>query len=287
MKGLIPDKVLRIVLAGSLLFTTSCYSEYVHLDYGLHHGACRNGDHTRVACIISKRAYRPAKGIARFPDGGIPKYLLEEVSLYVYDSRDRSLREAVSFQDLTDYAGSYRSSWKSRLAYEGSLVYYRVTPVEGWDRHLEYAAETKADSQRISALREKYGKPYAFNEKTKEITPVDTAVFRAVCRKEKEVDYMEFHRRLSEVPLSEMGLVIQDIYPKTDREYIRETIYCRNGSAVSRRAVVEQIISKLGRDEIRELLNEMDAYKNSLEGIQKSSYERCSKNVYERMQTLL
>ena len=87
--------------------------------------------------------------------------------------------------------------------------------------------------------------------------------------------------------MADWGLMVKDIYPKPDNEYIEETIYLRNGSSVTRRAVVEQIIAKMSKQEIKELLKNMDEYKNSLEGLKRTEYEIYSKDTYEKIQELL
>jgi hypothetical protein len=84
-----------------------------------------------------------------------------------------------------------------------------------------------------------------------------------------------------------MGLQIMNIYPKSQEKYIEETIYLKNESALSRRAVVEQFVSKLSKHEIKLLLKKMDIYKNSLDGYEKIKYEEYSKETYKQIQALL
>ena len=271
---------------GVLLMLTSCYSEYLHLNYKLHHGACRNDENTRVAFIMSKRAYRPAKGIARFPDGGIPEYLLEETTLYIFDRGKNEVIKLMDFSDLSKLLGSSRSSWKSDLMYTDSLIYCSVAPVMEWEWYIE-RADTKKDTLRLYHLRDKYSRPFVFNKKTRTVSHTDSSSFASVYQKNHKVDFTEFNNKLSELPLSEFGLVIKDIYPKSDEEYIKETIYLKNPSSLSRRAVVEQIISKLSKQQIRVLLKKMDEYKNGLEGLEKTEYEIYSRETYERIKALL
>lgn len=71
------------------------------------------------------------------------------------------------------------------------------------------------------------------------------------------------HHQLKQLPLSELGLVVQDIYPKTDKDYIKETIFLKNTSSLTRQAVIEQIISKLSKQKIKGLLREMEKYQNN------------------------
>lgn len=269
--------ILVIVAISLSIFLTSCYSEYISLHYKVKHGAMWNDDETQIAFFVSKKAYRAPKGIARFPDGGISKTVFSEQGLYVFNPENKSLYEVLA-------AKSFPSDGMIKIAYTDSLIYYSIFI------DLEYRlrfAETEADSLGVYRLKERYSKPFVVNVKTRVITNVDSSTFLKVYREDKKVDYMTLHNQVSEVPLSELGLVIKDIYPKSDKEYITETIYLKNNSRISRRAVVEQIIAKLSKEEIRGILLEMDNYLNSLEGYSKSTYQFYSRETYEQIQTLL
>ncbi|MCK5371281.1 MAG: hypothetical protein KAQ62_22125, partial [Cyclobacteriaceae bacterium] len=69
--------------------------------------------------------------------------------------------------------------------------------------------------------------------------------------------------------------------------YIEETIYLKSDGQTTRRAVIEQIISRLDKQEIKTLLNEMNDYANGLEGLEKTEYEYYSKETYDGIQELL
>ncbi|MDZ7740165.1 MAG: hypothetical protein U5K32_14110 [Bacteroidales bacterium] len=277
----------KILIAAALLLMTSCYSEYLHMNYSQHHGATWNNDHTSVAFIISSTAYRPAKGIAAFPDGGIPEYLMEEVGLYVYKPDRQDLYKVTDFNNLAGFIGTHRSSWNTRLAYTDSLVYVSAQPASDWSFYLESIAKTEEDSTLIYDLKDKYSDPFVYNINTGQKRAVESSVFTTLYNKDRKADFMNVHDMISGIPLSELGLHIKSIYPKSDREYIEETIYLKNTSPVSRRAVIEQIISQLSEKEIRGLLDKMDKYKNKLEGPEKQEYERISKAVYEEIMALL
>jgi len=92
---------------------------------------------------------------------------------------------------------------------------------------------------------------------------------------------------LDNLPVKELGLDIMEIYPKPEKEYIRETIYLKNNSPLARRAVIEQIISKLEKNEVEELLEEMDSYMNQLEGYEKTHYRIHSEETREKIRALL
>ncbi|HOF16237.1 MAG TPA: hypothetical protein PLF32_06225 [Bacteroidales bacterium] len=261
------------ILAVSMFFSfTSCYSDYLTIDYEVHWGAVWNHNHTKAAFVASKRAYRPAKGIAAFPDGGTPRYLVEDVGLYVFDYENKSLEELITFNDLANYIGTYRSRWSVTLALSDSMVYYLLSPVSvDWE----------------ASLKEKYEQPRAFNIYTKTDATVDSTVFDNLLIKSEKCDLTSLNKELAKIPLADWGLKPQEIYPKSDKKYIKETIYLLNPSSKTRRAVVEQIIAKQSKAEIELLLKKMDDYKNSLEGSEKTIYELKSKDTYEQIKALL
>lgn len=280
-------KVKLVMMAGVLLSLTACYSDYVHLDYSLHHGARYNNDSSKIAFVLSTMAYRPAKGMAAMPDGGIPEYLLEEVSIYTLDTRNNTISKLADVSDLAGITGAYRSSLDIQVAWDGQLLYFSAAPVSDWSFYLENAANTKEDSLAINEMEKKYSNPLVTDTKTGKTNTVDSATFAEALSNSKKVEFMKLSNILSGIPLAELGLQIRLIYPKADKKYIGETIYLENTSPLSRRAVVEQVISELGTDEIRQLLDEMDEYQESLEGQERDEYIRRADELREMIRALL
>ncbi len=282
-KAVLLTKILIVSIA--FLFT-SCYSNYLTMDYLMHHGAAWNDNHTKVAFLASKMAYRNAKGIAAFPDGGKSKYLIADVGLYVYDCENESLEKLITFSDLTSWLGPWRAKWSVTLALTDTMVCYLISPVPNWDWWIETASTPEAQ-QFIKSLREKYGQPRAFHIYTETDTAIDSTTFNNLLIESEKCDLTSLGRLLSKVPLADWGLKLQEIYPKSDRKYIIETIHLYNTSSATRRAVVEQIIAKKSKAKIESILKEMDDYKNSLEEPWKSIYEQKSKDIYEQIRALL
>jgi hypothetical protein len=278
--------ILWISLAGFILLMSSCYSDYLTIRYEVHWNARWDTDSSKITFVASKLAYREAKGVAKFPDGGIPDYLLQDVSLYVFDPQDLKLTNIVNFNDLTRWIGPNRSNWDVNILFVDSLIYYKITPVSDWDFILK-RARTAADSSTIYSLQDKYAKSYAINLETKEIKHVDTSYIPTFSEDTNDIKLSQLNDLLSVIPLKEWGLMVQNIYPKPDDEYIEDTIYLYNNSKTTRFAVIEQIISKLKKKEIRDLLNKMDEHRNSLEGLEKSEYEIYSQETYEKIKSLL
>ena len=270
-------KIILIGLTGCFsLFLVSCYSERLSLNYKIVHGAMWNEDHTQIAFFLSKKAYRSPKGIARFPDGGISKTIYSGSSLYVFNPDTEYLSEAIAFDSIP-------ASKIIKIAYSDSMIYYHF--IIDWDYRL-YFAKTEADSQKIYRYQEKYARPFVFNEKTREIINVDTSTFSDVYNEENEVDYMTLHNQISEVPLSQLGLEIQEIYPKSDKDYINDFI-STGGNRLTNRAIAEQIISHLSEEEIRNLMKRLDDQKNKLDGFEREKFEFYSEYKYELLKGLL
>jgi hypothetical protein len=256
------------------------------MDYDIHHYPCRNESGDKIAFIVSKCAYRHAKGIARFPDGGTPKYLLEETSLYLLDTNSRDLDKLTDFQYLTELLGCHRSNWTTKLACSTDSIYCNISPVSNWEFYLRMA-KTAKDSQKVKRIQEKYNHPLVFHSLMQKSKIINDTLFQQKYTKDREVNFSVLKRHLSVIPLSEMGLVIQEIYPKSDEAYIEETILLRNTSRLARQAVLEQIISKLNNQQIKALLREMNEYKKDLKGREKENYKRNSRALYNEMKALL
>ncbi|MFO7810740.1 MAG: hypothetical protein R6V47_05150 [Candidatus Delongbacteria bacterium] len=273
-------KLALIMVSGLLLY--SCHSEYLSLSYSIHHGPCISPDSSRIVFGLSRKAYRKATGIARFPDGGIPDYLLEEVGVYLLEREDQQILELSDLSDMAFVIGASRSSWKLDINLNDSVVYYRAQPVSEWSL---YKKMTGPDSNKIDILKRKYNTAYSYNLKNNELK--EHSDHEIIQKQDNRFDINVLAGEIAQLPLSEIGFVLKEIYPKSDEEYIDETIYLKNNSRLTRRAVIEQIISKMSKDEIAGLLKKMDDFKESLDGLEKQRYEFRSKDIYERIKALL
>ena len=169
------------------------------------------------------------------------------------------------------------------------MVYYLLAPVPDWNWQIGQA-RTPENSQHIASLKERYKQAHAFDVYTRNDKIIDSTVFNNLFAGSKDVyscDLTLLNKQLAEIPLTDWGLKLDEIFPKPDRKYIEETIYLRNPSAKTRRAVVEQIIARKSKAEIESLIKKMDNYKNSLEGSEKIMYELKSKDTYEQIKALL
>ncbi len=276
----------KILIVSMAFVFTSCYSEYLTMEYDLHWGAVWNDNQTKVAFVASAEAFRRPKGIATFPDGGQSKYLFKDVGLYVFDCENESLEKLITFSELTGLIGSSRIRWSVTLALTDTLVYYLISPVPGWDWWIENASTP--ESQRfIESLREKDGQPRAFHIYTETDTAIDSTTFNNLLIESEKCDLTSLGRLVSKVPLANWGLKPKEIYPKSDREYINETIYLHNGSSATRRAVVEQIIATKSKAKIKSILKKMDKYYDGFEEPFTRTYKRQAKETYDQIKALI
>ncbi len=273
----------KILIVSMAFLFTSCYSEYLSIGYSVRSSAAVwNDKHTKVAFVASKQATRDTKGFfTTFFRGGSPLFLLEDVGLYVFDYENKLLEELVNLKDLASSISTYVSNvsyLNVTLALTDTMVYYLVSPKFGWDWKYYHIP---------ASIKEKYEQPYAFNMHTKTATTVDSTTFNNLVIKSEKCDPILLKKELAQIPLADWGLKLQELYPKSDRKYIIETIYLYNTSSKTRRAVVEQIIAKKSKAKIESILKEMDDYRNNLEEPWKTLHEIESKDIYEQIRALL
>lgn len=275
-----------LFLCFCIFLLTSCHSEYISLMFRVHHGASWNADSSMMAFVASKAAYRKASGISRFPDGGQAKFLMEDVSLYIYDTKGNDLQQLVSFNDLIDLTGPWRSNWKVKTAMVDTAVYYQINPISDWSWYMNNT-NTARDSIAITQLKQKYDQIYRYDLFSGKTNQREIEEWDKLGIEERKASLTLIHKLLDDLAVKDLGLDIMQIYPKPEQDYIREIIYLKNDSPLARRAVIEQIISKLEKHEIEELLEEMDRYMNQLEGYEKTHYRVHSEETREEIRALL
>ncbi|HDT15599.1 MAG TPA: hypothetical protein ENN55_05250, partial [Firmicutes bacterium] len=147
-------EILLCAAVFAAVFLSSCgYSDYVHMDYTVHHGAAADSWEGRTLFLASTSAYRNAKGLAAFPDGGVPRYLLKKTALYRFDSSSGQLDELADFSDLAGFLGVSRSKWAAVLFHKDGAVFYRVGPAGGWE---QYEGMKKNREDILKKIKEKY-----------------------------------------------------------------------------------------------------------------------------------
>lgn len=85
-------------------------------------------DGSRVAVIVKVERHRPATGISAFPDGGVPRVLVQRADLYVVDLPTR----AVVYRGELPAPADHRVSFAPWLTgWDGDAVRFKVTGCPG------------------------------------------------------------------------------------------------------------------------------------------------------------
>jgi hypothetical protein len=272
-------KKIFLLMAAMLISLISCHSNYVYLNYEMSkypYPVYKQNDSSKIAFISTQKAYRKAIGILAFPDGGQSKVIYNKTELCIIDKKNGKLTH------LMEISSAPYLVTHTKLAFIDDFVYYNC----------EIDTSKSIDSTRVISIRKKYVKCFSININKKKINQIDTAEFNTLLKKNKfKCNLSVLAKELKKIPLAELGLVIQDIYPKSDKAYIEELIYAKSSGSVSTRAIIEQIISKLDKQEIKAILNKMDEYKNSLDGwdevYEKGKYEYYLEETSKAIKELL
>jgi len=247
-------------------FSNIFYSRYINFSNDVDYGTVSKYAE-KVAFIASQEAYHRAKGIASFPDGGQPKVILHQKGIYLYDFEKERLTHLKKLWLWQGQAGLVRA--REKLLFLENTVYYER------EIHNTYGS---AKNQALS-LKKEHDKAYSINIKTKEITPIDFEKIDALYKKHHTRVKIDLST-LEEIHLSEWGLMIEDIYPKHEKEYLKELIQLKNNHMV-RRAIVEQILAKKSRAEIKEILEKMNLF---YQGLDINEKVKCSISLFDTSQ---
>jgi len=279
--------ILYFVLAGLSIFMTSCYSDYVHLRYETYHGAQWNSDHDMIAFVASVSAYQKAKGISSFPDGGTPNYLFRDAGLFLLDTASKQLTKLADFNDLAELM---KNRWTADIIYTDTAIMYKLKPNSEWDLYLKWV-NSKEDSLKILHLKDKYVSLYQYNlmaEQNMICNGIDIETIKQDYLNKNKANLTKLNGFLDKVPVANWGIELKSLYPKSEDKYIKDLIYvAKDGSPLTKRAIIEQIVSKRSKTEKQDILNAMDKHKNGLDGLERTEYELYSKATYEQIKELL
>ena len=259
---------------GIIAFLSSCrYSDNISLTIKYDKGVTNFSDSSKTTYISTQGAYRRAVGLAAFPDGGQAKYVYKAKGLYVYDNKKDEL---IYLKDLSSM--SWSSRLRPKLVFKDNLVYY-------YYKSDKLSSNDTVEQQ--GAIKE-FAESIVININTKESSPIDTTIFNELYLKYRIPPAGGMFKKAKAHPFAEWGLVLSEIYPKSEEQYIKFLVSWKNGgNSETRRAIIEQIIANKSKDEISNILSRIDKYKNSLDGYDKASYEYWMQEHYEKLQKLL
>jgi len=274
------SKNFLFLIVSGLFFLTSCHSDRLHLSYTVHPGAKWNSNHSQLAFIASTKAYRQAMGISVWPDGGSPDYFFENAGLYLFTPAKGELKQLAEFNTLSQQT---KNRWKTPIVFQDSVIYFQIIQNTNWQNYLKWA-NTPNDSMQIYFLKEKYKNPFVITISPKHIQEIDSITFANALSQTKDfgnIKLGEINSLLTQIPVSAWDFDLQQIYPKPEEEYINDLIYAKKGDcSLTRRAIIEQIISSKRPEEIQKIIDKIDAYKNQLKPRERKEYELFSEETY-------
>ncbi len=197
----------------------------------------------------SSAVRRPAKGISAFPDGGIPKILFKKVTFSRYNMVQKSLETILDYGSMP-----YSSSrWKFNIYVRNDTVAFLIEPVSGWEKELKWGLD--------SAFYEKYRYLYIYEVKPKTISqhePVGNEIFIT-----PEVPVSEMKKLTAEVKYIDWGIMIDEISHAGKKQMIRDISELR-GNQEYRNALIEVLVDELTKEEITEIISDINTYLNKL-----------------------
>jgi hypothetical protein len=238
--GKVKTHLLRIVVPVFLIvFLSGCHSDYVILDYDMHHGACYNQDSSKIALFVSTFGFLPAKGLSRFPDGGQAKMLHENVTLFLMTTDSTELTRIADFPELTAMIGARRLAWETKLCFKGDSLFFQVSPTSDFDFIKAYTEKYADDSVKINAVKNKYGKCVLYHPDLSSIRAIEAA--RNCFDEAIKADFMTAKHLLDSFSLKEIGLDLLEVHPKSKKHYLKGLQNGKINSELTRRAINEQL----------------------------------------------
>lgn len=273
--------LLLSVIAGVAFLATSCYSDYVFLHISPRHEATYAVDSQYLYFVAAVQAYKKPKGLSAWPDGGTPRYLLNQESLYCLDVAENTLIKLAGFDDVTSVL---YGRWSLSIAVFEETVYYQVTPTTDWEYYLNWAKSSR-DSFRVMSLKEKYhgvlGVSFSDSARLKLDTFPVGADYFAISPKDLQVI-------LDSLKVVQWGINLKQLSPKRDNAYVHDLItQTKGGSPLTRRAIVEQIVAPMSRKEKRDILEAFELYKSELPVAEQKLYEMQTREAYEIIKSML
>lgn len=126
---------------------SGCYQEYMQIT--IENGrAAFSSDNTKVAFFKFVRISKPAKGLAAFPDGGIPRVYYQDASVYYYDTDSQILMRLFSYGNLI----TQKARWHNSVSLNNHKIAFGIRPLSGWDKEISYDSQKAAVYNKFSGI---------------------------------------------------------------------------------------------------------------------------------------
>ena len=290
---LIKRSRLFIAMAAITIGLISCYSDYVVLYSDYSFDFAWNTDSTAYSFLAVKRLLRSPQGISKFPDGGISKIEYFDAALYYYNNKYHKLKRIA---DLNKYNVLYKvlDFRYIKIAFNDSVIYYKLKEISDFKREIALRNITsKEDSLKILSIVDESRLAYAYDIRTSTTTQIDSLAFfkqykiyKENKQKNESKKYHGVSADIINLSLSDWGIILKDVYPQSDEQYINYIKYAKGGPLI-REAILEQIFPNISKNDIRKTIEEMSKYKQKLDKKTSEDYDRYYKEMIPKLKRLL
>jgi hypothetical protein len=262
---LIPDIMLtrhlrlHIGAMSIAVLITGCYGD-LNITCEFPGPGCYDPDSINLYFFHSAEVNRPARGIAAFPDGGIPKSLFKKVSLCRFNTIQKSLVTIMDYGALPYSAGR----WKFNLMIRNDSAAFMIEPVSGWVNELKWGMD--------SIIYLKYRFRYIYNIRSGELTTAESDIMPTEDIRPLAVS--DLKALIKGLTYKDLGIDLDVISPAGKRERFKELSQLK-GNQEYRDALIETLAYDLSEDEINSIISGITDYINSLD-----SYDRLLKKEY-------
>ena len=262
-----------LIFVFSLFLLCGCYQDSIHIseDYT---GGRYGWDSTDIFFYKFISAWKPAAGLSAFPDGGTPKLLYKNVSFYRYDRQRVELNKVFDFNNLP----FNKSRWLTSIIRNDSIITFAIHPVSGWETEITLDPTFKKYRQKFGGFFEynlnrnrtkHFSKPYVISPKNKQ-----------------DLSASQIKKITGNISYKQWGIDLSELGSKSNAGFIQDLITLE-GNHNYRKAVVEQIVSKLNAEEIKAIIEKMNAYRDQLSGLEQTEYEITAEETIDTLKKLL
>lgn len=258
---------------GCVILLSGCYGE-IHLTTNFGYGATYSDDSTQVVFFKFIEFYRPAKGISAFPDGGQPKMLYVNSSLYKLDTQTQELLLVHDFGSIRAYNARLRTFTR----FTDSSIVFKIAPPS------ESKLKTKDPSREVDSIMNSSFKDWLiYDLNTKTIRKIEE--FDADKIPYREVSFDELRRLTSHFTMEDWGVNLNQICPQYKRKRLKGIVQLKNNSDY-RDAIIDLLAPELSNKEIEITIHRINKYVDSKQGYERSKLIYLKERTIEKLKSI-